>query len=169
MHIVLPNTPTSEQTEASKKTSNDFFRLTSRYFGWTCCIFAWLPKTAIFISFSCDVLPLRTTPIRKYWWNRWIFSTKLSAHESPDKTQTPEWMWPVVYRKPATITKRQPLTIAHFEDFFKLFPKRGVSERSWCVPIEEIEAKNYDLKAVNLTHVRRFQTVYPKKTLTSHS
>ena len=57
----------------------------------------------------------------------------------------------MVYRKPATITKRQPLTIAHFEDFFKLLsiPKRGVSERSWCVPIEEIEAKNYDLKAVN--------------------
>ena len=39
------------------------------------------------------------------------------------------------------ITKRQPLTIAHFEEFFKLLPKRGVSERSWCVPIEEIEAK----------------------------
>ena len=41
------------------------------------------------------------------------------------------------------ITKKQPLTIAHFEEFFKLLPKRGVSERSWCVPIEEIEAKNW--------------------------
>jgi len=51
------------------------------------------------------------------------------------------------------ITKKQPLTIEHFEEFFKLFNpsllKLSESERSWCVPIEEIEARNYDLKAVN--------------------
>lgn len=51
------------------------------------------------------------------------------------------------------ITKKQPLTLEHFEEFFKLFNpltlKLSESERSWCVPIEEIEAKNYDLKAVN--------------------
>jgi type I restriction enzyme M protein len=34
-------------------------------------------------------------------------------------------------------------------DFFKLLPTRGDSERSWTVTREEIEAKNYDLKAVN--------------------
>lgn len=47
------------------------------------------------------------------------------------------------------VTKKQPLTINHFEEFFKLLPKRAISGRSWRVPIEDIEAKNYDLKAVN--------------------
>ena len=47
------------------------------------------------------------------------------------------------------ITKKQPLTVAHFEEFFKLLPERNISERSWRVPVEEIQAKNYDLKAVN--------------------
>jgi len=47
------------------------------------------------------------------------------------------------------ITKKQPLTLEHFEDFFKLLPEKGMSERSWLVPIEEIESKNYDIKAVN--------------------
>ena len=41
----------------------------------------------------------------------------------------------------------------HFDDFFKLFNPSTLkllgSERSWRVSIEEIKAKNYDLKAVN--------------------
>ncbi|MCM8785193.1 MAG: SAM-dependent methyltransferase, partial [Candidatus Omnitrophica bacterium] len=47
------------------------------------------------------------------------------------------------------ITKKQPLTIQHFDEFFRLLPERGASERSWRVKRKEIEAKNYDLKAVN--------------------
>lgn len=47
------------------------------------------------------------------------------------------------------ITKKQPLTLQHFDDFFRMLPEKGVSERSWLVGIEEIKAKNYDLKAVN--------------------
>lgn len=47
------------------------------------------------------------------------------------------------------ITKKQPLTMAYLEEFFKLLPERGASERSWHVPVEEIQARNYDLKAVN--------------------
>ncbi len=51
------------------------------------------------------------------------------------------------------VTKKQPLTATHFEAFFELFNpstlKLSESERSWCVPVEEIQAKNYDLKAVN--------------------
>ncbi len=47
------------------------------------------------------------------------------------------------------ITKKQPLTMEHFEEFLRLLPDRAKSERSWCVPIEEIQVKNYDLKAVN--------------------
>ncbi|MGB2728944.1 MAG: N-6 DNA methylase [Halobacteriota archaeon] len=51
------------------------------------------------------------------------------------------------------ITKKQLLTVEHFEDFFKLFDpsthELSESERSWCVPVEDIQAKKYDLKAVN--------------------
>ena len=51
------------------------------------------------------------------------------------------------------VTKKQPLTVAHFEEFFELLDpsnlKLSESERSWRVPVEEIQAKNYDLKAVN--------------------
>jgi type I restriction enzyme M protein len=32
------------------------------------------------------------------------------------------------------VGKKTPLTQAHFEDFFKLLPTRGDSERSWTVP-----------------------------------
>jgi len=51
------------------------------------------------------------------------------------------------------ITKKQPLTVEHFDDFFERFDpsthELSDSERSWCVPVEDIQAKNYDLKAVN--------------------
>jgi len=47
------------------------------------------------------------------------------------------------------VTKKQPLSLDQFEDFFKLLPGRGTSKRSWGVPMEEIKAKNFDLKAVN--------------------
>lgn len=47
------------------------------------------------------------------------------------------------------ITKKQPLTLEQFDEFFKLLPDRASSERSWRVPIEDIQAKGYDLKAVN--------------------
>src|SRR5262249_2268267 len=32
------------------------------------------------------------------------------------------------------VGKKTPLTQAHFDDFFKLLPTRGASERSWTVP-----------------------------------
>ena len=47
------------------------------------------------------------------------------------------------------VTKKQPLTIDRFEEFFELLPSRGDSEHSWTVTREEIEARNFDLKAVN--------------------
>lgn len=51
------------------------------------------------------------------------------------------------------ITKKQPLTLPYFDEFFKLFDrstlKLSEGERSWRVSIEDIEAKNYDIKAVN--------------------
>lgn len=47
------------------------------------------------------------------------------------------------------VTKKNPLTQEHFEDFFNLLPTKGESDRSWIVTRDAIEAKNYDLKAVN--------------------
>jgi type I restriction enzyme M protein len=47
------------------------------------------------------------------------------------------------------VGKKSPLTLAHFEEFFRLLPDRADSDRSWTVTRQEIDAKNYDLKAVN--------------------
>lgn len=47
------------------------------------------------------------------------------------------------------VGKKRPLTVAHFEEFFKLLPERAESERSWTVTRAEIEERGYDLKAVN--------------------
>jgi type I restriction enzyme M protein len=35
--------------------------------------------------------------------------------------------------------KKSPLTLAHFEEFFRLLPVRGDSEHSWTVERKEIE------------------------------
>jgi len=61
------------------------------------------------------------------------------------------------------ITKKQPLTISHFEEFFKLLPERKDSERSWKVKIDEIEAKNYDIKAVNPNRKNEEDTRTPQE------
>jgi type I restriction enzyme M protein len=47
------------------------------------------------------------------------------------------------------VGKKKPFTMDKFEDFFKLLPKRGDSDRSWTITRKEIEAKDFDLKAVN--------------------
>ena len=47
------------------------------------------------------------------------------------------------------VGKKTPFTSKRFEDFFKFLPTCADSERSWTVTREEIEAKNFDLKAVN--------------------
>lgn len=47
------------------------------------------------------------------------------------------------------VGKRTPLTADKFEEFFRLLQSRSDSNRSWTVTRQEIEAKNYDLKAVN--------------------
>lgn len=48
-----------------------------------------------------------------------------------------------------TFTKRYPLILDHFWEFFELLPERRGSERSWSVSRAEIEERDYDLKAVN--------------------
>jgi type I restriction enzyme M protein len=47
------------------------------------------------------------------------------------------------------VGKKTPFTSNHFGDFFKFLPTRADSERGWTITRDEIEAKNYDLKAVN--------------------
>jgi len=47
------------------------------------------------------------------------------------------------------VGKKTPLTAERFDDFFRLLPTRGDSERSWTVTRAEIEERGYDLKAVN--------------------
>jgi type I restriction enzyme M protein len=47
------------------------------------------------------------------------------------------------------VGKKTPLTVDKFEEFFRLLPERAASDRSWTVTRQEIEAKHYDLKAVN--------------------
>ncbi|HJP88806.1 MAG TPA: N-6 DNA methylase [Candidatus Limnocylindrales bacterium] len=47
------------------------------------------------------------------------------------------------------VTKKQPLTLDRFDEFFALLPSRGDSDHSWTVRRDAIEAKNFDLKAVN--------------------
>jgi type I restriction enzyme M protein len=47
------------------------------------------------------------------------------------------------------VGKKTPLTLAHFEEFFRLLPERADGEHSWTMTRAEIEARGYDLKAVN--------------------
>ncbi len=47
------------------------------------------------------------------------------------------------------VGKKTPFTVDKLDDFFRLLPTRGESEWSWTVTRQEIEARNYDLKAVN--------------------
>jgi type I restriction enzyme M protein len=47
------------------------------------------------------------------------------------------------------VNKSTPFTLDKLDDFFRLLPARADGERSWSVSRSEIEAKSYDLKAVN--------------------
>lgn len=47
------------------------------------------------------------------------------------------------------VTKKRPLTLASFDDFFAKLPGREDSELSWTVERAAIEAAGYDIKAVN--------------------
>ncbi len=49
------------------------------------------------------------------------------------------------------VTKKRPLTLSHFDELFALMPSRADSPRSWTVTRAAIEARGYDLKAVNPT------------------
>ncbi len=63
------------------------------------------------------------------------------------------------------VGKKTPLTTAHFEEFFRLLPERIESEHSWTVTREQIEAKGYDLKAVNPNAKREQDSRTPEELL----
>jgi len=78
----------------------------------------------------------------------------------------PEWRDRQGRLRPGTrFTIKYPITAKHFEEFFRLLPERGISERSWRVSIEEIEAKGYDLKAVNPNRKVQEDTRTPEELL----
>ena len=64
------------------------------------------------------------------------------------------------------VAKRQPLTLAHFDEFFRLLPGRKDSENSWTVNIADIRERNYDLKAVNPNRKSEIDTCTPEELLT---
>ncbi|HJW76316.1 MAG TPA: N-6 DNA methylase [Thermoleophilia bacterium] len=71
------------------------------------------------------------------------------------------------------VGKKTPFTLDRMGDFFELvgdcraggFVERPDSERSWTVTREEIEARNYDLKAVNPHRVVEEDTRTPEELL----
>jgi type I restriction enzyme M protein len=65
------------------------------------------------------------------------------------------------------VGKKLPLTLDRFERFFELLPTRGDSERSWTVTRAAIEAKNYDLKAVNPNRKVEVDSRTPAEILTA--
>ncbi|MGA2795783.1 MAG: N-6 DNA methylase [Roseiarcus sp.] len=67
------------------------------------------------------------------------------------------------------VGKKSPLTLDRFEQFFELLPARGESERSWTVTRAAIEAKNYDLKAVNPNRKFEIDSRSPAEILTARA
>ena len=65
------------------------------------------------------------------------------------------------------VGKKLPLTLDRFERFFELLPSRGDSDRSWTVTRAAIEAKNYDLKAVNPNRKVQVDTRTPAEILSA--
>jgi type I restriction enzyme M protein len=63
------------------------------------------------------------------------------------------------------VGKKTPFTIDRFEEFFRLLPARAASDRSWTVTREAIEAKNFDLKAVNPNAKNEEETRTPEELL----
>ncbi|MFQ4139500.1 class I SAM-dependent DNA methyltransferase [Nodosilinea sp. PGN35] len=72
------------------------------------------------------------------------------------------WYYDLSDRK---VAKKKPLTMKDFDEFFKLLPTRAASERSWTVSRRDIEAKNFDLKAVNPNKVVNEDTRTPEELL----
>ena len=62
------------------------------------------------------------------------------------------------------VGKKKPFTLANFDDFFELLPTQGDSQKL-TVQRKDIDAKNYDLKAVNPTAKATGRSAAPKQLL----
>jgi type I restriction enzyme M protein len=65
------------------------------------------------------------------------------------------------------VGKKSPLTLDRFQNFLELLPARADSDRSWTVTRAAIEAKNYDLKAVNPHRKIEIDTRSPAEIMTA--
>ena len=59
------------------------------------------------------------------------------------------WYYEVLPTGRDRFTKTAPLTLAHFDEFFKLIKRRADSEHSWTVSMDEIKERKYDLTGRN--------------------
>ena len=75
------------------------------------------------------------------------------------------WYYEVLPNERDRFTKTMPLTLSHFDEFFKLIRRRADSAHSWTVSIDEIKEQNYDLKAVNPHHKGKVDTRTPVELL----
>ena len=75
------------------------------------------------------------------------------------------WYYEVLPNERDRFTKTMPLTLSHFDEFFKLIRRRADSARSWTVSINEIKKQNYDLKAVNPHRKGKVDTRTPTELL----
>ncbi len=75
------------------------------------------------------------------------------------------WYYELVPEGRDRFTKTSPLTLEHFTHFFELRDSRADSEYSWTVSIEEIRARDYDLKAVNPNRPETADTRTPTELL----
>jgi type I restriction-modification system DNA methylase subunit len=63
------------------------------------------------------------------------------------------------------VGKKTPFTLNRFDDFFARLPARDASDRSWTVERSDIEAKDFDLKAVNPNAKSTEDTRWPEELL----
>jgi type I restriction enzyme M protein len=64
------------------------------------------------------------------------------------------------------VTKKKPLKLELFDDFFRMLPGREDSQRSWTVERSVIEAKHFDIKAVNPNRRAEIETRSPLEIVT---
>ena len=64
-----------------------------------------------------------------------------------DKTGSTKKIWYGEVK--GKFTKKKSIRDEHFEDIFKKWAKREVSEISWIIPVEKIKENNYDLSPKN--------------------
>jgi len=94
---------------------------------------------------TCDVWCIVSLPIGAFVNAGATIKTNLLFFTKGQATQS-IWYYDLSNFK---VTKKTPLTLEHFKDFFHLLPHRATSTRSWSVPRQQIEENGYDLKALN--------------------